>query len=114
MDKSTHKRIIEFVRAVASQNAGYVTSYLFGSYANKTNHADSDIDIALVFDPLKDSEKFDLQVLLMLQAANFDNRIEPHPISKEDIRGNSPFALQILKTGVEISIGKKNGAIPVS
>lgn len=113
MDKRTYSNIIKFIRAVSKQKTGYVTSYLFGSYANNTFHADSDIDIALVFDELKGSEKFDLQVRLMLQAAAIDSRIEPHPVSREDMQDKNPFTAQILKTGIEISIGKKTGAIPV-
>lgn len=36
-------------------------------------------------------------------AANFDVRIEPHPIGKRDFNFSNPFAAEILKTGIEIT-----------
>lgn len=51
---------------------------------------------------LKDDEKFDTQVQLMLLASKFDTRIEPHPISTEDFYLNNPFAAEIKRTGIEI------------
>ena len=77
-------------------------AYLFGSYAKGVENLDSDIDIALIFDELNDSDKFDLQVQLMLLAAQIDSRIEPHPISKEDFDSSNPFAIEIKRTGIEI------------
>ena len=64
---------------------GYMTAFLFGSFAKNQQGPDSDIDIALVIDNLKDSDKFDIQVQLILLASQFDSRIEPHPISGEDL-----------------------------
>ncbi|MEZ5196952.1 MAG: hypothetical protein R2764_11260 [Bacteroidales bacterium] len=55
-------------------------------------------------DGLKDSDKFDLQVQLILLAAQFDSRIEPHPISKQELASENPFVAEIRKTGKGISI----------
>ena len=44
----------------------------------------SDIDSALIFKNLDDSERGGIQVQLMLSAAQIDSRIEPHPISPVD------------------------------
>ena len=65
---------------------------------------ESDIDVALVIDNLADSERFDTQVRLMLLAAKIDTRIEPHPISKQDLNSNNPFAAEIRRTGIELKI----------
>jgi predicted nucleotidyltransferase len=76
---------------------------LFGSYAKGKSTDDSDIDIALIFKNLDDSKRFDIQVQLMLLAAQIDSRIEPHPISHEDFNSGNPFVVEIKKTGIEVA-----------
>ena len=102
MDKKTDTIIRQFISTVANQTPGFVTAYLFGSFAKNSQKPDSDIDIALVIDNLNDSDKFDLQVQLMLLAANFDSRIEPQPLSKQDLNLDNPFVFEIKRTGIEI------------
>jgi len=104
MDKRTDKFIKEYVAAAAKENRGLLKAYLFGSYARKTDNAASDIDIALVIDNLKDDEKFDLQVKLILLASKFDTKIEPHPISKDDFNSSNPFIAEIRRNGIEITL----------
>ena len=77
--------------------------YLFGSYAKGEYTDDSDIDVALIFTKLDDSKRFDIQVQLMLLAAQIDSRIEPHPISHDDFNSGNPFVVEIRKTGIEIA-----------
>jgi predicted nucleotidyltransferase len=103
MDKRISSMIKKYISSVAKQNPDLVTAYLFGSYAKNKEHIESDIDIALVINNLNDADKFDIQVQLMLLASNFDTRIEPHPISKQDLLSDNPFIAEI-KTGIEISI----------
>lgn len=102
MDKGTNTIISSYIDCVAKQNAQLVKAYLFGSYAKQSDRVDSDIDVALIIDNLKDDEKFDLQVQLMLLASGFDMRIEPHPISLNDFNSGNPFAWEIKRTGIEI------------
>ena len=102
MDKRTHKIVQEYIRSVATTNSKLIKAYLFGSYAKQTNRPDSDIDVAFVIRDLKDDERFDLQVQLMLMASDFDMRIEPHPISNSDFNSGNPFASEIIRTGIEI------------
>jgi len=40
----------------------------------------------------------------MLQASDFDLRIEPHPISSSDLYSEYPFISEIIKTGIEIKL----------
>ena len=103
MDKRTNKNIIEFISSVTRENPRILKAYLFGSYARKLNNPDSDIDIALVVRELKDDEIFDLQVQILLFASRFDSRIEPHLISNKDMEAKNPLAMEILKTGIEIT-----------
>lgn len=102
MDKKTDNIIRQYIATVANQTPGFVTAYLFGSFAKNNQKADSDIDIALIIDNLKDSDRFDIQVQLMLLASQFDSRIEPHPLSKQDLVSDNPFVHEIKKTGIEI------------
>lgn len=102
MDKKIDSIIKQFVSTVANQTPGFVSAFLFGSYAKNSQGPDSDIDIALFIENLDDSDKFDTQVQLMLLASQFDTRIEPHPISQQDLISGNPFILEIKRTGKEI------------
>ena len=75
-------------------------AYLFGSYAKGTNKPESDIDIAFIFNDLKD--EIEMQIQLMKLRRKFDLRIEPHPFDKKDISESNPFLNEILKTGILI------------
>jgi predicted nucleotidyltransferase len=102
MDKKIDRIIRQYISTVSSQTPGFVKAYLFGSFAKGNQRPESDIDIALIIENLKESEKFDIQVQLMLLAAKFDSRIEPHPISSEDLISDNPFVYEIRNTGIEI------------
>ncbi len=102
MDKRTDNTVTQYISLIKKNHKGIKKAILFGSYARNNERPDSDIDIALIFDKLNDGEKFDLQVQLMLLAAQIDSRIEPHPISDEDYNSNSPFVIEIKRTGIEI------------
>lgn len=104
MDKTINRTIKKYIDLVAKQQPGLISAYLFGSYANNKQRTDSDIDVALVIDNLPDTDRFSTQVRLMILASKIDTRIEPHPISKEDIISNNPFAVEILRTGIELKI----------
>jgi predicted nucleotidyltransferase len=102
MDKGIDNAIRQYVSEVAERTQGLVGAYLFGSYAKNQQRPDSDIDIAFVFNEMPDNEKFDRQVKLLLLAADFDTRIEPHPITVQDINSGNPFACEITHTGIKI------------
>jgi uncharacterized protein len=107
MDNKTSGNIDKFLLSVLEKRLKLIKAYLFGSYAKGDFTKDSDIDIALVFDGLKDNERFDTQVDLMMLSSEFDSRIEPHPISIKDFNLNNPFASEIINTGIELDF-KRN------
>ena len=75
---------------------------VFGSYVKGTNHADSDIDVALV---LKSVENlFDAQVDLMMLRQDKDLAIEPHPFREADFNSDDPFVHKILHDSVELVV----------
>lgn len=78
-----------------------INVFLFGSFAKGTNHADSDIDLAIVFKTVDDI--IDLQIELMKMRTDDDLLIEPHPFSENDFNMSNPVVAEILKNGIEIS-----------
>ena len=42
----------------------------------------------------------------MMIASKIDTRIEPHPISKQDLNSNIPFVMEIKRTGIELKVLK--------
>ena len=104
MDKKTNSSIKQFIQKINQQYKNLVTAYLFGSYAKNNQRIESDIDIALILDNLKNSDKFDIQVQMMLLASQFDSRIEPHPFSLQEWMSEQPIINEIKKTGIEIKI----------
>ena len=105
MDKMISSTVKQFVERATQQQTGIVSAFIFGSYAKNKQHADSDIDVALVIDNLADTDRFDTQVRLMLLASQIDSRIEPHPISKLDLISDNPFMMEILRTGIKLKLG---------
>lgn len=102
MDKTINSTIKNYLRLSKEKYADIEKAYLFGSFAKGKSNPDSDIDIAIVFKTLDDSNRFRIQVQLMLLASQIDSRIEPHPISRDDFQSGNPFVAEIQRTGLEI------------
>jgi uncharacterized protein len=103
MDKDINIIISKYLSVVKEKYTDIQFAYLFGSYAKGQSNDESDIDIALIFLHLEDSKRFDVQVQLMIIAADIDTRIEPHPISIEDFNSGNPFVAEIKKTGIQLA-----------
>ncbi|MFP4024770.1 MAG: nucleotidyltransferase domain-containing protein [Thiohalospira sp.] len=103
MDKNIDTAIAKYLDLIKEKFTNIEKVYLFGSYAKGNSTEDSDIDVALIFTKLDDSERFDIQVQLMMLAAQIDSRIEPHPISHDDFVSGNPFVIEIKKTGIEVA-----------
>ena len=102
MDTKINRTIEYYLKLIRQKYDGIEKVFLFGSYAKGKSNKDSDIDLALIFKDLDDSERFDIQVQLMLIASQIDSRIEPHPISFNDFNSGNPFVVEIQRTGIEI------------
>ena len=103
MDKNIDSTIAKYLDLIKENFSDIERVYLFGSYAKGRSTDDSDIDVALIFTNLDDSKRFDIQVQLMMLAAQIDSRIEPHPISHDDFDSGNPFVVEIKKTGIEVA-----------
>ena len=77
-------------------------AYLFGSYAKGVEREESDIDIAIVLGNMPDF--YDAQMQLMRMRRKVDLRIEPHPISENEFNITNPYAMEIKRTGIELSL----------
>ncbi len=76
-------------------------AYLFGSFAKGTQHRDSDIDLAIVFQNVDDI--IEMQILLLQLRSEDDLLIEPHPFLYSDFNFSNPMVAEILKDGIELS-----------
>ena len=74
---------------------------LFGSFAKGTYHADSDIDLAIIFNSLDDI--IEMQIELMKMRTDDDLLIEPHPFITSDFNLSNPLASEILRNGIVLS-----------
>lgn len=97
-------KIVEsYKESLKMANIKYSEIYLFGSFSRNSQHAGSDIDVAVIsenFGKFKPDERYDLLV------ARKDNEldIEPHPIGPEDLREEdwNPFIKEV-KKGIKIA-----------
>jgi len=100
MDKNDAIKIAKRYLEVVARKYQVENAIMFGSFAKGTNHADSDIDLAIVFPSVDDF--IDLQIELMQLRSDDDLLIEPHPFLKGDFGVSNPIVAEILKHGIEI------------
>jgi len=98
MDKGDAIQIADKYITLISQIYSVRKAILFGSFANGTNHDDS--DIAVILDSSDDI--IDTQIEMMKLRRNVDLRIEPHPFRRQDFNDSNPVANEIMKYGIEI------------
>ena len=93
--------IIEKYLAEISKHYKIDSAILFGSHAKGAAHEDSDIDIAIISEDIKN--EYDETLNLMRFRRKIDLRIEPHPIQTEDYRNRAtPFIDEIINTGIPV------------
>ena len=100
MDKGEALNIaIQYIDTLSSKYV-ILQAFMFGSFAKGTNHADSDIDIAIVVSNVVDI--IDTQIDMMKLRRKVDLRIEPHPFIITDFTRENPVVSEILKFGIQI------------
>lgn len=100
MDKGEALIIANRYIEAISKKYNVLQAFMFGSFAKGTNHADSDIDIAIVIK--NDSDIIDTQIDMMKLRRQVDLRIEPHPFAFADFNEDNPVVYEILKSGIQI------------
>ena len=101
---------IETVSAKASAYAARVRSempvskaYIFGSYAKGNATELSDVDICFFLDSFGVKRRVDIiKELLKLTTGYEDVGFEPVVFPSSELDNGNPFALEVIKTGIEI------------
>ncbi len=75
--------------------------YLYGSQAQDSATARSDIDVAVVSSYFA-ADIFQARLLLLQLAAQLDDRIEPPPFTPEGFTASDPLVSEIQRTGVRL------------
>jgi len=102
IDSEIIKSVETFV-AEASKHYKIDGAYLFGSFAEGTQHKDSDIDVAIISNDIKNT--FLELPKMMAFRRKIDLRIEPHPIRLDEYQKvATPFIYNIIKTGIPIKL----------
>ena len=99
MDKSEVISIVSKYKVLVSKHFDIENLILFGSYAKGNQKEDSDIDVAIVVNSIK-QDFFSYAPLLWKLRREIDDRIEPILIEKNN--DESGFLKEILKTGLII------------
>ena len=101
---SIQTAIKDFVQKVSSSGIPVSDAILFGSWAKGTAMPDSDIDVCIVSPQLGKDWVSEIVSLRRL-ALTVDRRIEPIPLSPQDMKDRfHPLAHEINKFGVKIAI----------
>lgn len=101
MDKSEAVNIAQKYIINVNRKFHVEKAYLFGSFAKGTQHSDSDIDLAIVFQNVDDI--IEMQISLLQLRSEDDLLIEPHPFLHRDFNFSNPLVAEILKDGIELS-----------
>jgi len=98
MDTPINEIVKQYAQAV---NQIYTPKaiYLYGSYANGATHKDSDIDIAVIFEPVNNDEYIDIFSGLSSIASKIDYNIEPNLIIDDGEHSKYSFLAEVLETG---------------
>jgi uncharacterized protein len=104
MDKIPDKIIDiinQFILEARKYDISISKAILFGSYAKRTNHEYSDIDLAVVSEDFEGVSLNDRQKLF---DAKFNTSIdlELHPFRPEDFTDDDPFVKEILSNSIKI------------
>ncbi len=103
MDKETAINTAKTYLSLVRKKFPYENALLFGSYAKGMNHADSDIDVAIICETVEDI--IERQADLLKLRKNNELDIEPHPFRVSDFNFSDPVASEIIKTGIKINAG---------
>jgi len=99
IDQNIINPVQEFVAEV-KKNWHVDGVFLFGSFAKGAQHADSDIDIAIISRDFKEDRFDDMLQMRMLRT---DLRIEPHAIRTEDFNHRATaLSNEIALTGIAL------------
>ena len=78
--------------------------YLYGSLAKGTANEHSDIDVAIVIDPVNPDEYMSVLSGLFSIAADFESSIEPNLLVDDGVYNKYSFLAEVIETGKLIGV----------
>ncbi len=97
------RNVINSYLADLSQEIKVDKAVLFGSYAKGTYHEDSDIDLAIFTDSLKDLERVEGIKYLLKKARKYRTvDLQPIPFTNQDYDAPLGIVEEIIRTGIEV------------
>lgn len=99
IDKDILNSINSYLRVLQAHKLNFESVWLFGSAAQNTTDADSDIDLAVIMPEVEN--KFYKELELTRYRRGIDSRIEPHIINAADI--DLPMYKEITDKGIRIA-----------
>lgn len=94
--------IVQKYAAMVKQRYNPLNIYLYGSYARGEDSRHSDIDIAVVFPKLKESDYMEIFGNLFSLAADVDERLEPNLFIDDGTTDKYSMLYEVKRTGLEI------------
>ena len=80
------------------------SAYLYGSHVKGTARDDSDIDIAIVMEPIEDKEYYNIFGELFNIAADFHSNIEPNLLIDDGEDDRFSLLSEVMETGKLIEV----------
>jgi predicted nucleotidyltransferase len=93
--------IDQFLNELERNNINIEQAILFGSYAQGTNSAWSDIDLAIISSDFEGDRFKDRNKIRRIKL-KISSDLEPVPFPPDEFTPDDPFVKQIIKTGVSI------------
>ena len=103
MDTAINEVVKRYAQAV-NQRYAPKAIYLYGSYAHGVARNDSDIDIAVIFEPIDSDEYIDIFSGLSNIASKIDYNIEPNLIIDDGDYCRFSFLAEVMETGQLIEV----------
>jgi len=97
----------KFLKKVQSSGIRIEKAYLYGSRVAGKANIYSDIDIAVISPDFSGDRFIDMSKLTRL-TWDIDNRMEPVGFRPEEFNEDDPWAIQIIKYGIEIPVPRRN------
>ena len=101
----SQEEVIEKVRKLLellnSEGLNIITAYLYGSWADRTSHKDSDIDVAIISTDLS-GDRLEDWCRLNGVATRIDARMEVIGFLPERFRDENPLAWEVKTNGIKL------------
>ena len=102
MDNGVYQLVADFTQKV-KKTYQVKAVYIYGSHAKGTANADSDIDIAIIIEPVTDAEYGRVFGELLNIAAGYDANLEPNLLVDDGTYCKYSFLAEVMETGQMIA-----------